>query len=106
MIARYRKKGIDFNEFVSSKSIELLRKGKYEVCRSLRNNAISGVSADRKLFFQLSGDYKERQEIDHKVTGFFACFGGSPTVMPDNVKEQRKKQKPNGVQIIDIDLDD
>jgi len=108
MIARYRKRGIDFNEFVSSKSIELLRKGKYEVCRSLRNNAISGASADRKLFFQLSGDYKERQEIDHKVTGLHYVYAPSSKLedMPEGIKKIREKTKPNGVQIIDVDLDD
>ena len=69
MIARYRKKGIDFNEFVSSKAIELLQKSKYDVYRSLRDGAISGSGVHQKLFSQLVGDYKERQKIDHKVRG-------------------------------------
>jgi hypothetical protein len=104
MISRYRKRGIDFTEYVSSKSIELLQKGKYDVCRSLRSNAISGASADRKLFFQLTGDLVDKHQIDHNVKGLFAVFSGS--TIPEDYEEKRKQVKPDGVQVIDIDLID
>ncbi len=104
MIARYKKRGIDFNEYVSSKSIELLQKGKYDVCRSLRNNAISGASADRKLYFQLTGDLIDKHQIDHNVTGLFAVFSGS--TIPEDYQDDRKKMKPNGVQIVDVEIEE
>ncbi len=106
MIARYRRKGIDFNEFVSSKTIELLEKGKYDVYKSLRDKAISGSGFHQKLFSQLVGDYKERQEVDHKVTGLFAVVGSDPNIIPADIKEWDKVNKPNGKQIIDIDYED
>jgi hypothetical protein len=104
MIARYRKRGIDFNEYVSCKSIELLRKGKYDVCKSLRKNAISGASADRKLFFQLTGDLVDKHQVDHNITGLFCVFSGS--TIPMDQQEKRKQMKANGVQIVDIALED
>ena len=106
MIARYRRKGIDFNEFVSSKTIELLEKGKYDVYKSLRDKAISGSGFHQKLFSQLVGDYKERQEIDHKVTGLFAVVGSDPNIIPKDLIEKDKITKPDGVQIVDIEYDD
>jgi len=106
MIARYRRKGIDFNEFVSSKTIELLEKGKYDVYKSLRDKAISGSGFHQKLFSQLVGDYKERQEIDHKITGLFAVVGSDPNIIPTDIVENDKVIKPHGKQIIDIDYED
>ena len=104
MIARYRKKGIDFNVFVSSKAIELLNKGKYDVYRSLRNGAISGTHADRKLFFQLTGDLVERQQINHNLKSMITVF--SPGKMPDDVREKRERETDeHGVQIIDLEYD-
>ena len=105
MIARYRKKGIDFNEFVSSKTIELLQKSKYDVYRSLRERAISGSGFHQKLYSQLVGDYTERQQIDHKLQAKIVVF--SPGKMPDDIREQREKETDeHGVQIIDTTFDE
>ncbi len=105
MIARYRKKGIDFNEFVSSKTIELLRKGKYAVYRSLRERAISGSGFHQKLFSQLVGDYTERQQIDHNVKAKMVLF--SPGKMPEDIRKEREAEEDeNGVQIIDTTFDE
>jgi len=90
MIARYRKKGIDFNEFVSSKTIELLRKGKYDVYRSLRDRAISGSGFHQKLFAQLTGDLVERQQIDHNLQAKIVVF--SPSGIPQDLQEEYKKE--------------
>ncbi len=106
MISRYRRKGIDFNEFVSSKTIELLEKGKYDVYKSLRDKAISGSGFHQKLFSQLVGDYKERQEVDHKMTGLFAVVGSDHNIIPKDLIEKDKIIKPDGKQIIDIDYED
>jgi len=51
-------------------------------------------------------EIKIELEIDHKVTGLFACFSPDPNIMPKDIEEKRKKMKPDGVQIIDVDLDD
>jgi len=105
MIARYRRKGIDFNEFVSSKTIELLQKSKYDVYRSLRDRAISGSGFHQKLYSQLVGDYTERQQIDHNVKAKIVVF--SPGKMPDDVREKRERETDeHGVQIIDTTFDD
>jgi len=105
MIARYRKRGIDFNEFVSSKTIELLNKSKYDVYRSLRDRAISGSGFHQKLFSQLVGDYTERQQIDHKLQAKMVLF--SPGKMPDDVREKRERETDeHGVQIIDTTFDE
>jgi len=106
MIARYRRKGIDFNEFVSSKTIELLQKSKYDVYRSLRDRAISGTHADRKLFFQLTGDLVERQQVDHNVQAKIVVFSPG-NIIPKDVQEIRAKERDeHGVQIVELDEED
>ena len=105
-IMRSKKKGNDFHGLIDDCVIEKLKNARPDVYKSLQERAISGSLGHQKLFSEIVGDVKNKLEINHKVTGFFACFGGSPSVMPDNVKEQRKKLKPDGVQIIDVDLDD
>jgi len=106
MISRYRRKGIDFNEFVSSKTIELLEKGKYDVYKSLRDKAISGSLGHQKLFSEIVGDRKDKVEIDHKITGLFAVVGSDPNIIPKDLIEKDKIIKPDGKQIIDIDYED
>jgi len=95
MIARYRKRGIDFNEFVSSKVVELLNRGKYDVYRSIRNRAIDGTAQDRKLFVQLTGDLIERQEHKHTHAVIVAC--PQPSQPPADIlrkeEEYRKKEQ-------------
>jgi len=105
MIARYRKKGIDFNEFVSSKTIELLKKVKYDVYRSLRDRAISGSLGHQKLYSQVVGDYTERQQVDHNLTAKIVLF--SPSTIPEDIQKLREQERDkDGVQIIDADFDD
>ena len=105
MIARYRRKGIDFNEFVSSKTIELLQKSKYDVYRSLRDRAISGSGFHQKLYSQLVGDFTERQQVDHNVKAKIVVF--SPGKMPEDIREKRERETDeHGVQIIDTTFDD
>jgi len=101
------KKGIDFNEFVSSKTIELLQKSKYDVYRSLRDRAISGTHADRKLFFQLTGDLVEHHKVDHNIQAKIVVFSPTPGVIPEDIREKRERETDkDGVQIIDTTFDD
>jgi len=86
--------------------LDPIKNNAYQVYSSITNKAISGALGQQKLVAELLGDVKNKVEVDHKITGFFACFGRDPKVMPEDIKELRKKTKPNGVQIIDIDLDD
>lgn len=91
MIARYRRKGIDFNEFVSSQVIELLRKGKYDVYRSLREGALSGSAQHLKLFAQLTGDLVEQQKVQHEHKIYIATPTGN--VIPKDIQEQHKRDE-------------
>ena len=91
MIARYRKRGIDFNEFVSSKVVELLRKGKYDVYKSLREGVINGSAAHLKLFAQLTGDLVEKQQIQHEHKIYIATPTGN--VIPADILRQHKKDE-------------
>jgi len=103
MIARYRKKGIDFNGFVSSKVVELLNKGKYDVYRSICNRAIDGTAQGRKLFVQLTGDLIEKQE--HKHTHAVIVSSPLSNQVPADIKrkqlEQEKKDKET---VIDVEV--
>ncbi len=90
MISRYRKKGIDFDDLVSSKTIELLRKGKYDVCKSLWERAISGAAADQKLYFQLTDDLVEKQEIKHTPGLSFAFIQDQ---IPEDIVQERAHEK-------------
>ena len=105
-ILRSKKKGLDFHRLVDDHVIEKLRNARPEVYKSLQDQAISGSLGHQKLFSEIVGDRKDKLEIDHKVTGLFACFSPNPNIMPEDIKRKRKEMKPNGVQIIDVDLDD
>ncbi len=105
-ILRSKKKGLDFHRLVDDHVIEKLRNARPEVYKSLQDQAISGSLGHQKLFSEIVGDRKDKLEIDHKVTGLFACFSPNPKVMPEDIKRRRKEMKPDGVQIIDVDLDD
>ena len=102
MISRYRKKGIDFNEFVGSKAIELLNKGKYDVYRSIRERAIDGTAQDRKLFTQLIGDLIEKQEHKH----MHAVIVSSPlsSEIPADIKRKELEQKEKDKEVIDVEV--
>jgi len=103
---RCKIKGLDFHRIVDDHVIEKLRNARPEVYKSLREKAISGSGFHQKLFSQLVGDYKERQEVDHKVTGLFAVVGSDPNIIPKDIVENDKVIKPDGKQIIDIDYED
>jgi len=105
MISRYRKKGIDFNDFVGSKAIELLNKGKYDVYRSIRDRAIDGTAQDRRLFTQLTGDLVERQQVDHR----HAVIVSSPlsNTVPQDILDKRAEQdKKDKETIVDVEVSD
>jgi len=101
-----RKKGINFYSYVNDKWSEGLKNNRIHVRNALVNQAITGASADRKLYFQLTGDLKDQVEIDHKITGLFAVVGSDPNIIPADIVEKDKIIKPDGKQIIDIDYED
>ena len=103
-IMRCKKKGNDFHKLVDEHVIEKLRNARPDVYKSLQEGAISGSLGHQKLFSQLVGDYKERQEIDHNVKAKIVVF--SPSRIPDDIQEIRKKERDkDGVQIIDLEFD-
>jgi len=102
MIARYRKKGIDFNEFVGSKAVELLNKGKYDVYRSIRDRAIDGTAQDRRLFTQLTGDLIEKQE--HRHTHAVIVSSPLSSQVPQDILDKRKEQEEKDKEVIDVEV--
>lgn len=60
LISRERKKGRDFKRFMNTQLQNLLAGQKIKVAKALINGAVSESHADRKLFFQLTGDLKEQ----------------------------------------------
>ncbi len=105
-IMKSKKKGNDFHNLIDTHVIEKLRNARPEVYKSLQERAISGSGFHQKLFSQLVGDYKERQEIDHKVQGKIVVFSPS-SVMPEDIRKEREaEQDENGVQIIDLEYDE
>jgi len=104
-IPRLKKKGIDFNVYMNNQYMKFLIDNKLDVSKSLVDGAISGTHADRKLFFQLTGDLVERQQVDHNVKAKIVVF--SPSEIPQDIQEERAKMKDkDGVQIIDTTFDD
>ncbi|MEE9238739.1 MAG: hypothetical protein V3U58_04175 [Thermodesulfobacteriota bacterium] len=104
-IPRLKKKGLDFNVYMNNQYIKFLIDNKLDVSKSVVEGAMSGTSADKKLYFQLTGDLVERQQIDHKLQAKLVVF--SPGKMPDDVREKRERETDeHGVQIIDTTFDD
>ncbi len=104
-IPRLKKKGIDFNVYMNNQYMKFLIDNKLDVSKSVVEGAMSGTHADRKLFFQLTGDLVERQQVDHNVKAKIVVF--SPGKMPDDVREKRDRETDeHGVQIIDTTFDD
>jgi len=102
MISRYRKKGIDFNDFVSSNAVELLNKGKYDVYRSIRDRAIDGTAQDRRLFTQLTGDLIEKQE--HKHTHAVIVSSPLSNQVPQDILDKRKEEEEKDKEVIDVEV--
>jgi len=103
-IPRLKRKGLDFNEYLNNKYRDFLNSNKLDVSKSVVNGAISGTHADRKLFFQLTGDLVERQQVDHNIQAKIVVF--SPSGIPQDIQEERAKERDkDGVQIIDLEYD-
>lgn len=83
MISRAKKKGNDFQKFIEEQSTSLLKMEKLSVHSALLRGAVSDSHADRKLYYQLTGDLKEQTNIQHNITlnmGFIpASSGGQDT---------------------------
>ena len=107
-ILRSKKKGLDFHRLVDDHVIEKLRNARPEVYKSLQERAISGSLGHQKLFSEIVGDIKDKLEIDHKLTGLHYVYAPSSKLedMPEGIKKIREKTKPDGIQIIDADMDD
>ena len=67
MIYRERKKGRDFKRFINGKLQNLLNGQKLKVANALIQGAVSDSHADRKLYFQLTGDLKETM-VNNQIT--------------------------------------
>ncbi|MDA2919541.1 hypothetical protein MYX76_08635 [Desulfobacterota bacterium AH_259_B03_O07] len=96
----------DLDLYLYNHRLDPIKNSAYEIYSSITNKAISGALGQQKLVAELLGDIKNKLEIDHKITGLFACFSPNPNVMPEDIKRRRKEMKPNNIQVIDIDLDD
>ena len=105
-IPRLKRKGIDFNVYMNNQYMKFLIDNKLDVSKSLVDGAISGTHADRKLFFQLTGDLVEHTRVDHNIQAKIVVFSPSPGVIPEDIKEKKEREKDkDGVQIIDLDFD-
>ncbi len=103
-IPRLKRKGIDFNVYMNNQYMKFLIDNKLDVSKSVVEGAISGTHADRKLFFQLTGDLVERQQVDHNVKAKIVVF--SPSTIPEDIQKIREKERDkDGVQIIDLEFD-
>ncbi|MDA2918048.1 hypothetical protein MYX76_00895 [Desulfobacterota bacterium AH_259_B03_O07] len=96
----------DLDLYLDEHRMDVIKRGTFDTYQSITLQAQEGKLGQQKLVAELRGDIRNKLEIDHKVTGLFACFSPNPNVMPKDIEEKRKEMKPNGVQIIDIDLDD
>ena len=67
MISRERKKGRDFKRFMNGQLQNLLNGQKLKVANALIQGAVSDSHADRKLYFQLTGDLKETT-VNNQIT--------------------------------------
>jgi len=64
MISREKKKGRDFKRFMNEQMQILLNGQKLRVTKALISGAVKRSHADRKLYFQLTGDLKESPNIN------------------------------------------
>lgn len=68
LISRAKKKGNDFQKFIEEQSTSLLKMEKLAVHSALLAGAVSDSHADRKLYYQLTGDLKEHTNIQTNIT--------------------------------------
>ncbi len=62
IMSREKKKGKDFKKFMNNQMQLLLNGQKLKVAKALIAGAVSNSHADRKLYFQLTGDIKESEK--------------------------------------------
>ena len=86
--------------------LDPIKNSAYQVYSSITNEAMSGALGQQKLVAELLGDIKNKVEIDHKITGLFAVVGPDPNIIPQDIIESDKINKPDGKQIIDIEYED
>ena len=67
MISREKKKGRDFKRFMNNQLQNLLNGQKLKVANALIQGAVSDSHADRKLYFQLTGDLK-KTTVNSQIT--------------------------------------
>jgi len=105
-IPRLKKKGLDFNVYMNNQYMKFLIDNKLDVSKSVVEGAIDGTSADKKLYFQLTGDLIERQEHKHTHAVIVAC--PQPSQPPADIlrkeeeyrKKEKEKQKSIEVEVI------
>jgi len=91
--------------YLNNQYRQFMNNNKLDVTKSLVNGAISGKGIQQKLYYQLTGDLVERQQVDHNVKAKIVVF--SPGKMPDDVREKRERETDkDGVQIIDTTFDE
>ena len=98
-IHKCRKRGIDLMSYVSGHWKEGLKKAKPLVRNALVREAMTGTAANQKLYFQLTGDLVERQEIKHEL-GLSFVF--SSDAIPQDLQKDRDTQKEK-TPIIDLE---
>jgi hypothetical protein len=94
----------DFDLMLHEYRMEPLKRNSLRIYRSLANKAICGSLGHQKLFSELLGDRQNKLQVDHNITGLFCVYSGS--TIPEDYQDDRKKMKPDGVQIVDIEIED
>lgn len=67
-IWKNKKKGRDFNKVIHDAAMNYMQMEKVSVVRALVDGAVSDSHADRKLYFQLTGDLKENTGNTTQIT--------------------------------------
>lgn len=98
-IHKCRKRGIDLMSYVSDHWKEGLKKAKPMVRNALIREAVNGTAANQKLFFQLTGDLVERQEVKHDIGLSFVFMADQ---MPEDIRREREKEKKS-TPVIDLE---
>lgn len=86
-IHKCRKKGMDLMSYVSDHWTEGLNKVKPLVSNSFVGEAMNGTAANQKLYFQLTGDLVERQEVKHEL-GLSVLLVSN--TIPEDIRKERE----------------
>ncbi len=107
---KYREKhNKDMDFYLDQHRMDVIKRGTFDTYQSITLQAQDGKLGQQKLIAELRGDLKNKLEIDHKVIGLHTVFapGSDPTKVPTAIKRIREKNlDKDGIQIIDVDLDD